>query len=328
MTAHLPPAIQRAQEHAAALEAQLANTPQPQVVTSVNQIPAPPTPAPEPQTQPPQPQPAPTPAATPAENFEAKYKTLEGKYRAEVPRLQQALTEAQRNMQTMAAELNALKARTETPPAPPPAPAVSPKDIENFGAEMVEMVQRRAQEVFQSMSQQFSQVVSKIADRVSTLEQAMHGVSQQTGFTAEQLFYADLARRVPDWEKVNADEGFLAWLADVDPVYGQPRQAALTAAHRELNAERAANVFEAFKKTRAPAPAPAPSSSLEAQVAPTASGSAPAPQAPQPTFVVTQKVINDFYRAVQRGEWRGREKEMAAMEAEINRAVAEGRYRP
>jgi hypothetical protein len=245
-----------------------------------------------------------------------------------VPRLSQQLNAALQQVDQLTAQVRDLQTRVETKPTePPPKPAANPKDVENFGAEMIEMVQRYAGQVFDAMATQYQQIAVNLEQRIVQLEQVVSGVSQRTEMTGEQLFFADLQRRVPDWETINVAPAFLAWLAEVDPVYRVPRKAALDRAYNALDSEGVAAVFNAFKATQAPAPTPsAPGGSLESQVAPSTAGSAPPAPNPQP-FVVTQQLINKFYRDQERGAYRGREAEAQRLEAEINRAVAEGRVR-
>jgi hypothetical protein len=125
---------------------------------------------------------------------------------------------------------------------------------------------------------------------------------------------------VPNWEEINTNDAFLAWLGEVDPVYGQPRQAALNAAQQALNSDRAANVFKAFMATLPQTPKSNP---VDKQVSPKAAAST----APTPTEkpVISQKQVTDFYNEVAKGKYRGREQEAARIEAAINAAMAEGR---
>lgn len=251
---------------------------------------------------------APTPAAAPPaakpDDFEQRYKTLQGMYNAEVKNLRGQLHQLTEQV------TQALAAKEAAPQ--PTAPTVDPKDIERFGDEMMEMVQRYV-----------TGAVDTLTERVVAVEAALSGVSQQTAQSTEKAFYTLLGQLVPDWREVNADERWLAWLSAVDSVYGVERQAALDAAFKRGDAQQVAKVFEAFK---ASLPPPVVRPSLEDQVVPDASASG-APSAPAAKPVLSQKAITDFYNDMARGKYRGRENEAAAIEAEINAAVMEGRVR-
>lgn len=318
----LPQAIQRLEDEANAITQQLqtqAPDAEP-VVTDASQL----IPANEaPEAPPPAPtQPAPT--AESADNYEHKFKTLQGKYNAEVPRLTRALQEAERKMQALQQQMDELRTKTETKQVETEAkPTADPKDIENFGADLVDMVNRQAQSVYSTLVAQLNKQVSSFDERIKALEQQVTGVSQKADTTLEQQFYAVLTGLVPDWEQINTDERWLAWLAEIDPVYGAPRQAALNAAHQALDPRRVANVFNAFKATL---PTKKAADSLSAQVAPSGAASS-VPTAAPAKPILSSKFIENFYNDVARGRFSGREAEMQRLEAEISTAVAEGRVR-
>lgn len=333
MNTVLPAHVQRQLEEANAIEAQLAQEAAPPasagtivpaahtlesgtVVDSTGQPRAAAEPAAEPET-PPVAAPAPAPVP-PEEDFKHKYKTIQGMYNSHVPKLQAQVKE-------LSAQLEQMKVSLEKPAAPQ-KPAVDPKDAETFGADLVDMVLRVTES-------RFSPLAATIDKRLSELESKVTGAAQVSSQTADQVFFATLARIAPDWELINADSRFLDWLEETDPVYGEPRQMALDRARQLLDAQRAANVFLAWKALVAPPPAPPvlappPRPSLEAQVAPRAVASqAPAPAVDPLGPVITSAQISRFYDDVARGRYRGREQEAAAFEAQINQAVSTGRVR-
>jgi hypothetical protein len=106
-------------------------------------------------------------------------------------------------------------------------------------------------------------------------------------------------------------------------VYGATRQAALDAAYQALDAQRAANVFMAFKATL---PATRPAGSLANQVAPNGAAAA-APVAAGAKQLISSKFVEKFYNDLAKGKYSGRDAEAARIEGEINAAAAEGRIR-
>ena len=316
--ATLPRAVQQQVE---AAEALLAANNQPETPT-----PAEPAPEPAPQIQPPVQETAPvaetapTPAPPTDDAWERRYKTLQGLFNAEVPKLQQQNKDLSAKLQEA---IDRLEKQAQQPAATEQRPAVDPKDVENFGSDLVEMVQRQTQHVLGSVAGKLDAVVADFEKRLTQVEQALRGTTQTVAMTAEEVFFNRLATAVPDWEQVNANDAFLAWLADVDPVYGQPRQAALSAAQQSLDVARVAAIFNAFKATL-PKPNQA-QNALAKQVSPkTAAAAQPAPiEKP----VVTQAQIQAFYKEVATGKYRGREAEAAQLEAVINDAIADGRVR-
>lgn len=325
--ASLPRAVQKQVEAAEALLGEMNKPAVPdasleeaanQADVAVLEAPAPTEPQVAPQVQ--APAPAPTP---PQEDWEHKFKVLQGMFNAEMPRLQKANKELNEQLRESLARLESLeKAKTQAPAPKEPESLSDPRDAETFGADLVEMVTRIVTRAVGGVAGRVEGTVASYEGRLKQLEQALTGTTQTVAATAEEQFFDRLAKMVPDWEQVNADPQFLAWLSDVDPVYGQARQSALTAAQQALDAKRAAAIFNAFKPSAPAAPA-APS--VDSQVSPRArSAAAPAPQE-KPMF--TQMQIAKFYRDVQAGAYRGQEAEMQKLEAVINLAIAEGRVR-
>lgn len=278
-------------------------------------------PAPEPQPAPVPATPTPQPAPSSEETWEHRYRTLQGMRRVELDQFRQREAAMQQQLDSLARELEQL--RKPGQPTTPPAPATedTAKDAEVFGADLVDMVKRVVNGAYGNLAQQFDA-------RLTAMEQHIAGTRQTVAQTADQVFASQLAALVPDYEAINVDERFLAWLAEIDPLYDLPRQAALTHAAESRDVARVAKVFNAFKATLAPAPAPAPTpaSELNRQVAPRSGASAPAAPAGKPFFSAQE--VDAFYRDARRGLYRGREDEFLQREAAFNEALAEGRIRP
>lgn len=296
-----------------------------QATTEQTADPSPAQPEPTPQSQVPQ---APVPAQD--DVWKQKFDTLEGKYRSEVPTLNAQLRQSQEINQRLQADLQALQAKVEAisnKPATPEPPASTHKDAEVFGADMIEMVSRVAGESFSKHSQTFMTKVSEFTDRLDALERRLTGVSQSTQMTAQQSFMAQLENNVPDVRALDTDQQFLAWLAEVDPVYGAPRQAALDSAINALDVSRTVAIFNTYKASRAPAAQPTQAAKeLERQVAPSTSAASGSPAANAPKYW-SMADIDKFYTDVRRGVYRGKDEAAFRIEAEINAAISEGRIR-
>lgn len=254
-------------------------------------------------------------------NWEHKFRTLQGIFHAEVPKLQQQNKELQSRLQDAIERMEKL-AQQPRPQETAQPPAANSKDVESFGQDLVEMVQRQAQGAFSVIAKHMDATVSSLEKRIANLESALKGTAQTVSTTAEEVFFSKLAALVPDWEQVNTDTRFLAWLGEVDPVYGQPRQAALSAAHSAMDVSRVVSVFKAFKDTL-PKQTPPKADPLAKQVSPKGSASAPPVPVDKPT--ITQQQVRNFYHEVATGKYRGRDAEMQRAEQMINEALAEGR---
>lgn len=287
--------------------------------------PAPADPQPDLQNTPPA-APEPVPTVPPVDN---RYEVLKGKYNAEVPRLHEENNRLAKLMEVQEAELQRLRQAAQRPPEPP-APLVTTKDSDDFGADMVDMVHRVALDtITKALIPRINAEVAEIKAKIATIETGMVNVAQKQNMTAEDRFYEELTRQVSDWQEVNVNPQWLAWLGTFDDMLGGTRQQALDAAASELNVKRTVAIFNQFKKEHqvaAPQAATPPAPRPAQQVSPPR-GATAAPAAQAPENIWTESSIKAFYRDVQMGRFRGRESEMQQIEADLDAAYSEGRIR-
>lgn len=315
----LPKAIQQQAEAADALVAQMSGQP-PTGETDVNpDNPDGTLPAETPPQQQVSPEPKPQPEV-PEETWQAKFFTLKGKYDAEVPRLHAQLRELNTQVQQLVQEA----ATRAAAPAPTPEPAkslITEQDKEAFGSDLLDLIDRATE----AKVSEFRGRESKLQQEIAELKGQLGRVDETVGSSSKELFLERLAKQVPDWEAMNTDQGFLGWLAQVDPVYGLARQAALNSAYEALDANRTAAIFKQYKALTAPATQPT-KPNLQSQVAPTRSRTSPAPaNSAGDKRIFTQGEIAQFYDQWRRGFID--EAEAVRIEQEIAAATTEGRIR-
>jgi len=281
-----------------------------------------PAPTPQPQdpavTPQPEPQPATPPVAEPRPvDWEHKYSTLKGMFDAEVPRLYTQNRELREQMDTLRRDV---EAKPHTPP-PEPQRLITDQDRENFGPDLVNMMERAAREVTAPLNAE----LQKLRDENAQLKSQVGTAQQTAAQTAESQFYAALRQAVPTVEAVNVDPGFMAWLQQVDPIYGIPRKMALDNAADRKDVARTAAIFNAYIATITPPQvAGKPAKELERQVTPARTRSSAAPEGKQP-MLWTEASINRFYADCRRGAIST--DEAVRLEADLNAAIAEGRVR-
>ena len=269
---------------------------------------------------------APEPVATPAEpteeTWQKRYKTLQGKFNAEVPRLSQQVRELNQRLADAQAKIAEL-AKTPAKAAKGPS-LVTDKDIEAFGGDLVDLVKRQAQEVAEQLA---VEQLSSLAEENKRLRQNLEQVSERQGQSDRERYFTQLGNLVADYEELNVDEGFLAWLSEADPMSGQVRQEFLNSAFNNFDVVRTANLFNAYKSTLSPTPATTrtPNRTLERQVTPGTSKVNGPTEAQPDTRIWKQSEITQFYADVTKGLYRGRDTDQARIEAQIDQAVAEGR---
>jgi hypothetical protein len=227
--------------------------------------------------------------------------------------------ESQLNQLTQQVQVLTAAATAKTAPAPE-TPKADPRDAAEFGEDLVAMVQRYVANALELMRKDVSVTAADLDKRLKALEGQVTGVSQKTEMTLEQAFYGALDQAVPDWRQINADDRWLAWLGEVDEVYGAPRQVALDTAHQRMDAKRVIAIFNQFRASQPAKP------TLNAQQTPSSSGQpTPTPQGEPVRRMVSQRLIKQFYDDLAKGKYRGRDAEAERLQTEIDRAVAEGR---
>ena len=272
--------------------------------------PQPPTPDAASETPAPAADPAPAPTATPPgegdDKWEARYKTLHGKYNAEVPRLHAALKERDSKLNSLTEEVEALKAAVSNPRES----LIKPEEVNEFGEPLVDLIRRAARD----------EMAAKDAE-IAALKREVESVKTSTVENKEVSFYDKLNSAVPDWMAINDDPDFHAWLGEVDDLTGAQRQEILSAAEGKRDADRVARFFKAFKKVQETKSAAA-TASLDSQVAPVASR---VDEPPKGKKIWTRAEIADFYARDRRGELT--EEQSAAIDKEVQLAIRERRVR-
>lgn len=267
-------------------------------------------------------EPKPAPVVT-EETWAQKYQSLQSKYNVEVPRLYEQIREMQDQVQTLIDEKAKLEA---TPPVAqePVKSLITEQDKEAFGTDLIDLIERATE----SKVATFKTRESELINEINQLKSQLGSVSERQVVSDKDRFVFGLGQKVPDWEQLNVDAGFLAWLSEVDPVYGLPRQMALSNAYNALDVDRVANIFNTYKASVAPTKPveKQPKPSLQSQVAPTRSRATSAPTATDANQKFwTSNEIEEFYSEWRRGYLDN--DEAARLESEIHAAIAEGRVR-
>ena len=157
----------------------------------------------------------------------------------------------------------------------------------------------------------------------------VQNVARQQTQSATDNFWAELNRRVPNWQQINNDQDFQNWLLQLDPLTGQTRQTFLEAAQKALDVNRVVAFFDAFapqtgQDAKTNGQPSRSASELEKQVAPGRSrGTSNAVDNNPKTY--SPEEIRAFYNDVRAGKYKGREKERGRIEHDIFAAQREGR---
>jgi cell division protein FtsB len=257
----------------------------------------------------------------PEEKWAHKYHTLKGMYDAEVPRLHSQVREMQAQIQQLLDDK--AKIQEQTVNTPKTESLITDEDKEAFGPDLIDLIERATDAKVASLKTNEAQ----LKEEIKQLKGQLGNVEERQVVSDKDRFLGSLSQQVPDWEALNVDSGFLAWLQDVDPVYGIPKHVALTNAYENGDVARVANIFKTYKGTLAPSAPSARSNQqeLQRQVAPTRTRSTSQPGDNQDKPMFTNNDIEKFYSDWRRGYYT--DEEAAQMEKQIHAAIAEGRVR-
>lgn len=260
-----------------------------------------------------------------------KYKTLQGMYNAEVPRLHAQNREMQQRIQQMEQLLSSISAQQAAASAPPVQveKLVTDKDVEEYG-DSLEVMRKVSREEVGSVAQRIAQLEKMISQLQSNVVPQIQAVAQKQAVSAEQQFWADLSAAVPNWRDVNDSQEFQSWLLEVDPLTNISRQTYLEDAQRGLDARRVGNFFRAWLDKTGQATVAqntgrvSATSELEKQVTPGRSKNSGSPSTSK-ARVYTPADIQKFFADVRQGKYKGREQERDRLERDIFAAQRENR---
>lgn len=262
-------------------------------------------------------------------NWQQKYKTLQGMYNAEVPQLKALVQEQGAKINQFENLIATINQQKQQPQAPQQTPAslLSEKDVEEYG-ESIDIMRKVTKEETGNLLGEVASLKQQIAQMAQSTVPQVQQLANQVGNTQEQLFWSNLASRVPEWQQINEDQDFQTWLLETDPLTGQSRQAYLEDAQSRYDVDRVAAFFTTWSGLNGNGSAQQVQSTnqneLQQQVAPKKSRSAgAAPTGTKPSYSTAD--IAAFYDDIRKGKFKGRDDERAKIERDIFAAQAEGR---
>jgi hypothetical protein len=259
---------------------------------------------------------------------EQKYKTLQGMYNAEVPRLhaeRRELASRVSQLEQLLASMSNQSAKQIA--ATPTAKLVTDKDVEEYG-ESIDVMRRVSREEASAAQQRIAQLEGMVRQLQASVVPKVEQISQRQAQNSEQAFWMELSNAVPNWQDTNDNSNFQSWLLDVDPLTGISRQTYLEDAQRNLDVRRVASFFKAWDELNGKSVAQtnrrASASQLERQVAP-GRGRSGGNSTATDSKTYTPEDIKKFFHEVRMGKFKGREQERGRIERDIFAAQREGR---
>lgn len=198
--------------------------------------------------------------------------------------------------------------------APSSAPAIdvtqffTPEQIEQYGEEQCRTIAAVA------VKASAEQARTAVEAELKPIREQHKAQNERTQKDRVNTFWDKLADEVPDYEEVNATDGWKLWLAEEDPATGMQRQELLSMHQQGLRADRIALMFKAYKATQATPPV-SPSGRAGPPAAPQAPN-APAGGYPSPAE------IRDYYKRAAIGKVSDRERSEFEARLQLPRRAA------
>jgi len=254
--------------------------------------------------------------------FEQKYKTLRGKYDAEVPRLHSQVKDLTAKLANLTESLSA-KPKEPTKPKEKVS-YVTDEDRAEFGEELIEVQRRVAKEV----SQDYEERLEQQNEVIEQLQKQLKQTGTQVG---EMSFSQRLSQIVPDFAEIDNDERWVAWLNEHDPMLRGPRRDQAAAAFNAGDAEAVAHYVKLWKASLEPEVSDARETrqvELEKQVAPNRSAnSANTKSVGKDAKIYSEREIEAAWNRIRSLNTRHKYDEATKLEADITTAYLEGRVR-
>ena len=257
------------------------------------------------------------------DDWQQKYRSLQGMYNADVPRL----NAENRDLAARVSQLEGLLSNMNEPAQQTPVQSeklITDDDVKEYGDSIAVMRKAAREEV----SQEIAQLKQQLGQLQGVLPQVQQVQAQQKK-SGEQTFWSTIASEVPNWSDINNDPDFQSWLLEIDPLTGISRQTYLEDAQKNLDANRGVTFFRTWegatgKTNTAQVDRTTQQSQLQKQVAPGRSRNNGVKASGQ-NRTYTPNDIQEFYPDVRKGKYKGRDDERGRIERDIFAAQQEGR---
>lgn len=260
------------------------------------------------------------------ETWQQKYHTLQGKFDAEVPRLHQQNKELAAQMQVLYQQLQTLQSQPQQQTTPQEDRLVTEKDEEAFGSDLIDVQRRIAKEVMRDMVKPLQ---SELAARDAKIAQLEAQLNKTGGEVTNMTFEQRLARAIPDFEAINNDPKWIAWLNEIDPYTDEPRRSYAEYVYNNGDIEKLTKVVKFYKESTGQQQQQQQRSQrqteLNRQTQPTRSATTSTPPVSDRTY--TEPEWNRLWNKVNELHRKGNSAEAEQLENELSLAATQGRVR-
>lgn len=251
------------------------------------------------------------------DDWEKRYKNLRASRDENLYKAKAELAAALDQISDLQAQL--IEARKAQPTVDPFEGIFTEEDTDALGETTANVLRKATKAAAEAATKPLKEQLE--AERLSRKERDKL-YAEQVKREAYNVFLSRVAKAVPDWEDINYNPEFIKWMNEED-LDGTPRKTYFAEAEAQGNSALIIRYMLEFKNLSKPAPK---KDKLAEKVTPVGEGAgATQVKTSEKVRGISRKYIDKFYDDLARGRYKGRHSEAIKIEAEIDKAVAEGR---
>jgi len=260
------------------------------------------------------------------DSWEQKYKTLQGMYNADIPRLNGTNRELNGRVSQLETLLGTISKNEKAIESTPVESLITEDDVKEYG-DSIDIMRKAAKEEFSGESARVNRLEQELRQLQMNVIPQVQQVQMQQKTSNENIFWKTLNQEVPNWNEINSSQDFQSWLLEIDSLTGVSRQTYLEDAQKKLDAGRVVNFFNTWGQANGKVDDARENRKAQTQLAKqVAPGRG---RTGQPVIgegkTYTTNDITKFFEDVRFGKYKGREDEKKRMERDIFVAQREGR---
>jgi hypothetical protein len=260
------------------------------------------------------------------DSWEQKYKTLQGMYNADIPRLNGTNRELNNRVSQLETLLGTINKEEKAVEPTPVESLITEDDVKEYG-DSIDIMRKAAKEEFAGESARVNKLEQDLRQLQMNVVPQVQQVQMEQKTSSENAFWNTLNQEVPNWNEINSNQDFQSWLLEIDSLTGVSRQTYLEDAQKKLDVKRVVNFFntwgQANGKVNDARENRKAQTQLAKQVAPGRSRAGQPVSGEGKTYSTSD--IKKFFEDVRFGKFKGREDEKKRMERDIFVAQREGR---
>lgn len=238
-----------------------------------------------------------------SEDWEHKYRVIEGKYRAEVPRLHQENRAIREQLEALQQQIQTIQRPVESTSTP------DFKLLDDYFDK-------------DTKQQLDAYIEQKVQRRLQDVEGLVQQTRQMSAQTAEQAFWKDVLQKVPDYAAVSNDPAFGDWLNQPMPMTPYTRYQLMMDAYQSGSADRYAEFITAYRGNKEPAQPIDPALRKKAIPPKAASGTASPGEGKR---MYSREEYAKLGERVRQAQQQGRREEVKKLMSEMDAVVSERR---